>query len=156
MMGRMTSLALPDADATRSLGARLGQAARPGDCLLLAGGLGAGKTCLAQGLAAGLGVDDVVTSPTFALVAEYRGRLGFVHMDLYRLEPPEVAAMALADYWEAGDRVVAIEWPERLPSGREHPEAWLALALDVAGDAREATFTAVGERPAAWLAEALR
>lgn len=101
------------ADATRAIGARLGQAARPGDVIALSGDLGAGKTCLVQGLAAGLGVGGPVTSPTFVLVAEYAGRLPLYHVDLYRTERlEEIRALGLEEMFD-GDGVTVVEWAEK-------------------------------------------
>ena len=88
---------LADAAATQALGQELAQhwlALPPGErpILLLQGDLGAGKTCLTQGLAAGLGIDELITSPTFALAQHYSGRAGsLVHLDLYRLEQAAAA-----------------------------------------------------------------
>ncbi len=147
---------LPDEAATERLGRWLGETARRGDALLLAGDLGAGKTTLARGLARGLGIAEPVTSPTFTIVNEYAGRLAFYHFDLYRLEAAELAATGLPEYWEEPRGLVAIEWPERLEAdGHDHrPEFFLALKLaPTPADGREATLEATGARPAAWLAE---
>jgi tRNA threonylcarbamoyladenosine biosynthesis protein TsaE len=82
--------------------------------ILLSGDLGAGKTVFVRGLAEGLGIDpDDVTSPTFTLVHEYRGRLPLIHVDLYRLNKAELDEIGL-DSELASRGVVAIEWPERL------------------------------------------
>ncbi len=98
---------------TQSLGARLGELAAPGDVLLLLGRLGAGKTCLVQGLARGLGVEDYVPSPTFVLMREYKGRLPLYHVDLYRLEnAAEIADLGLDDYFY-GEGVSVVEWADR-------------------------------------------
>ena len=88
----------------------------PGTTVLLYGDLGAGKTAFVRGLAAGLGLDpDAVTSPTFTIVQEYRGRERTLqHVDLYRLGPAEVADLALEDLMTPST-VMAIEWAERLP-----------------------------------------
>ncbi len=104
-----------DPESTRRLGAALGALARPGDLVLLVGGLGAGKTVLAQGFAAGLGVEGPVTSPTFTLVRQYRCGPGapvrqLLHADLYRLDHlAEVADLALPELLE-GDAVALVEW----------------------------------------------
>ena len=114
---------LADAAATQELGRRLAQqwlalpaGERP--ILLLQGDLGAGKTCLTQGLAAGLGIDEPITSPTFALAQHYTGRSGaLVHLDLYRLEHPAAADELFAQEEEealALNALMAVEWAERL------------------------------------------
>jgi tRNA threonylcarbamoyladenosine biosynthesis protein TsaE len=96
----------------RSLAERLGAGAR----VHLFGDLGAGKTVFVRGLADGLGVDpDEVSSPTFTLIQEYRGRLPLYHVDLYRIAPAEVPDLGLEAI--AADGVLAIEWAERLPAG---------------------------------------
>src|SRR5665647_352428 len=74
-----------DAAATQALAAALAVVARPGDLISLVGDLGAGKTQFAKGFGAGLGVTDTIVSPSFVLMAEYRGRLPLFHIDLYRL-----------------------------------------------------------------------
>jgi tRNA threonylcarbamoyladenosine biosynthesis protein TsaE len=109
------------ADETRRIGRALGEAARPGDVLLLEGAFGVGKTVLVQGLASGLGVEGSVTSPSFVLMVEHRGRLPLFHVDLYRLDGRLDDEMldALADAEDAGG-VCAIEWPEALPADLRH------------------------------------
>lgn len=103
-------------DETRALGAKLASELTPRGVLLLEGDLGAGKTVLAQGIAAGLGIDPrQVQSPTYTLIREHRGALGrLVHADLYRLEPAEAAALGLEEL-ATGEAVVVVEWAERLP-----------------------------------------
>ncbi|MBI3976875.1 MAG: tRNA (adenosine(37)-N6)-threonylcarbamoyltransferase complex ATPase subunit type 1 TsaE [Chloroflexi bacterium] len=91
----------------------LGELAESRDLYLLQGELGAGKTLFAQGIAAGLGVDVVPSSPTFTLVNEYAGRLPLYHVDLYRIGSAyEAAALGLEEY-VYGPGLTVVEWPER-------------------------------------------
>lgn len=116
----------------RDLSARL----LAGSVVLLFGDLGAGKTAFVRGLAEGLGASpDDVSSPTFALMQEYRsGRLPLLHVDLYRLnDPREIDDLGLEELGE--DAVVAIEWAERLP--RPIPGAIAVRITHGDGDTRE-------------------
>lgn len=123
-----------DAGETRALGARLGAVARAGDVLAVSGDLGAGKTELAKGFGAGLGVTGTVSSPSFVLMAEHAGRLPLFHLDLYRLDGPDAAVGAgLLDEREE-DGATFIEWAERL--GRELPPERLEIAIEIVGDDR--------------------
>ncbi|CAN5732826.1 hypothetical protein BH18CHL1_BH18CHL1_04480 [soil metagenome] len=99
---------------TRALGAAFAAAAMPGDRIALIGDLGAGKTQLAKGFATGLGVTEVVDSPSFTLMAEYEGRWPLFHQDLYRLSGAhEIVASGLLD--ERQDQgVTLLEWADRL------------------------------------------
>ena len=108
--GRL-ALTRPELDAW---GERFGAALRAPVVVALRGDLGAGKTTLAQAMCRGLGVVDDVTSPTYALVHEYRGAHGAVyHLDLYRLEHPrELANLGWSDML-ATPAVIIVEWPER-------------------------------------------
>jgi tRNA threonylcarbamoyladenosine biosynthesis protein TsaE len=100
---------------TVSVGQRLAERLRAGSVVLLSGELGTGKTAFVRGLALGLGIDpNEVSSPTFALIQEYRGgRVPLYHADLYRLTTREAEDLGLEELAEAGG-VLAIEWPERL------------------------------------------
>ncbi len=105
------------AEETKRLGARLGAALLPGDVVGLTGPLGAGKTCLVQGIARGLGVDPriPVTSPTFTLVGEYPGRVPLRHVDFYRVEDARrLEDAGFPDLFD-GKGVVVVEWWERFP-----------------------------------------
>ena len=121
-----------DAAATRALGATLAGAARPGDLISLVGDLGAGKTQFAKGFGAGLGITDTIVSPSFVLMAEYRGRLPLFHVDLYRLaDAVEALAGGLVDDRQA-EGVTLVEWAERLADAL--PEARLDVLIDGSGD----------------------
>lgn len=139
-----------DAAATRALGARLAAVARPGDLVCLAGALGAGKTQLAKGFGAGLGVDDPVTSPTFVLMAEYAARLPLFHLDLYRLDDAaDALAGGLLDERQA-EGVTLVEWPERL--GPALPADRLEVTIEGEGDEpRTIRLRASGDRHARYL-----
>jgi len=103
-------------EATEAIGRELAAELSPDGVLLLQGELGAGKTALVRGLAAGLGVaPGEVQSPTFTLLREHRGARGrLLHFDLYRLEAEQVAASGFEELL-LGPGVKAVEWPERLP-----------------------------------------
>ncbi|AFY40997.1 bifunctional alanine racemase/tRNA (adenosine(37)-N6)-threonylcarbamoyltransferase complex ATPase subunit type 1 TsaE [Nostoc sp. PCC 7107] len=121
---------LADVQATLDLGIKLGQTLTPGSVILLEGDLGAGKTTLVQGIGQGLGITESIVSPTFTLINEYtQGRIPLYHLDLYRLEAREVAALNLESYWEASEiepGIVAIEWAQRMPY---QPDIYLRLRL---------------------------
>ncbi len=98
---------------TEQIGISLAAQLRPGDVLLLSGGLGAGKSVLARGIARGLGIIGPVPSPTFTLLNCHQGALALHHFDLYRLEDlEEFFAAGLQDFL-AGEAVSVVEWPER-------------------------------------------
>jgi tRNA threonylcarbamoyladenosine biosynthesis protein TsaE len=84
--------------------------------ILLYGDLGAGKTAFARGLAAGFGLEDVeeVSSPTFTLINEYRGKLKIFHIDLYRIEPGRLDGLGLDEIFDTPKAAVIVEWAERL------------------------------------------
>ena len=121
------------ADEMKAIGRRLGQAMRVGDVVGLVGGLGAGKTTLAQGIAAGLEVaaDRHVASPTFALVNEHPGRVLFVHADLYRLAGErELVELGLDELFDRAATV--IEWADRFPTAVPHDH--IRISIDTASD----------------------
>ena len=134
---------------THRLGQLLGQSAENGDVLALDGPLGAGKTSLTQGLAAGLGVPGRVLSPTFAMVMVHEGgRLPLVHADLYRVGDPSELDELGWDEHIAGGGVVAVEWAGRFPGAL--PKDHLALRLDGLGDSRDVVLESTGPRGARW------
>ena len=103
-------------EETFELARKLGQSLQGDEAILLIGELGAGKTLMVAGLAAGLGVSDetYVCSPSFTLINIYQGRVPLYHLDLYRLsDAEEIVDLGLEDLLGSG--VVAIEWAEKLP-----------------------------------------
>ena len=114
---------------TAELARRLAGVLRPGTVICLDGDLGAGKTLFVQNLAASLGVQGEVTSPTFNLMNLYEdGRLPLVHFDLYRLEQEyELDEIGFFDYVENPDGLVLIEWAEKFPECL--PEDHIALQI---------------------------
>ncbi len=141
----MLALTTDSVEKTRQAGEELGRLLGPGDLLCVYGPLGAGKTALAQGVARGLGVTGAVTSPTFILIREYRGRLPFYHFDAYRLKGPEDLTLLGVEEYLAGDGVVLVEWADRvdpvLPAER------LNIVLDYSGEnERKLRFAPQGAR----------
>ncbi len=102
-------------EETEALGAALARRLEPGDVVAYFGGLGAGKTAFTRGLAAGLGVSEPVTSPTYTIVNEYlSGRLPLFHFDMYRLSSAEeLFDIGWEDYLDRGG-VCAVEWSEHV------------------------------------------
>ncbi|MBD3881220.1 tRNA (adenosine(37)-N6)-threonylcarbamoyltransferase complex ATPase subunit type 1 TsaE [Phormidium tenue FACHB-886] len=146
--------ALPNPQATHQLGTRLGQLLTAGSVLLLEGDLGSGKTTFVQGIAAGLGITEAVVSPTFILLNEYpEGRLPLYHLDLYRLQPTEVKALYLENYWEGIEvplGIVAIEWAERLT---QRPSSYLQIQITPSEQGRQIELRPVGSAAAEWLSQ---
>ena len=143
-------------DETHEIGHRLGAAAAPGSVLALVGPLGAGKTQLTKGVAAGLGVTGIVNSPTFILMNEHLGRLRLYHIDAYRLgDPQEALAAGLLDERQAGG-VTVVEWADRLTGWL--PMERLEIRLETPADApmqRVLHWTAIGDAHELLAAQAL-
>jgi tRNA threonylcarbamoyladenosine biosynthesis protein TsaE len=144
---RTGALALADAFETEKLGAALARSLLPGDVVALSGPLGAGKTTLARGALAALGLEDEAPSPSFSLVIAYAPpdlRLPLWHVDLYRIESPdEIDELGLDD--ARADAVLLIEWAEHM--GTRLWADTLRLTLEPQPDGgRRLTWAA----PAAW------
>ena len=129
---------LPDEASAHALGAQLAARLQPGDVVALSGPLGAGKTSIARGVLAALGLDGEAPSPSFAIVQPYdppEVRMSVLHVDLYRIEDPEEALEVGLD--EArNDAALLVEWPERLGEDPWPDALWLTLAFDDAGGRR--------------------
>jgi len=97
-------------EQTRELAAAIAQLVKSGDVVLLAGELGAGKTCFTQGFGRALGIEETITSPTFTLMRPYEGRLRLLHADVYRLEHlQEIVDLGIGELVD-DDAVAVIEW----------------------------------------------
>ena len=134
---------LESEQATLDVGRKLGALLRTGDKLALTGTLGAGKTTVARGILEGLGYDDEVPSPTFAIVQQYEPpetRIPVAHVDLYRIEDQEeIPELGLEDALEFGAMIV--EWPDRMPDSFWRDA--LKIELEITGDGnRRLTWTA--------------
>jgi tRNA threonylcarbamoyladenosine biosynthesis protein TsaE len=138
---------LPDAEHMRALGRALGRVAQSGDRFLLEGPFGAGKTTFVQGLADGLDITVPVSSPSFVLETQYRGRLILYHIDLYRLEWVDTELAQSLEEHLYGDGVAAVEWAERLPDNLRDGATVLRFAVREPGrvvtlDSSESRLTA--------------
>ncbi len=140
-------IALADAAATEAFGRALAERVRPGDVVALSGPLGAGKTSIARGLLAALGLEDEAPSPSYAIVQPYAPpEVAFpvLHVDLYRIDDPDEAEELGLDDGRA-DSLLLVEWPERLPDS-----VWadaLVVTLTIETDGSRALTARV---PAAW------
>ncbi|MEW5909876.1 MAG: tRNA (adenosine(37)-N6)-threonylcarbamoyltransferase complex ATPase subunit type 1 TsaE [Thermodesulfobacteriota bacterium] len=143
----MIRIKTDSAEETRRTGRRLGELIETDAVIALTGGLGSGKTVFVKGIADGLGTidGDDVTSPSFALIHEYPGRIFLFHIDLYRLERyAEIAGIGLEEILEKGG-VAAIEWADRIDQKTlgDHIHVRLEIIND---DSRFITLTGYGDR----------
>lgn len=140
-------IALADAAATEAFGRALAERVRPGDVVALSGPLGAGKTSIARGLLAALGLEGEAPSPSYAIVQPYEPPetvFPVLHVDLYRIDDPDEAEELGLDDGRA-DSLLLVEWPERLSES-----FWadaLVLTLTIETDGSRALTARV---PAAW------
>jgi tRNA threonylcarbamoyladenosine biosynthesis protein TsaE len=128
------------------LGTMIGSQCKPGDQILLTGPLGAGKTLLAQGIGAALGIDEI-TSPTFVIARKHDGQIPIIHVDLYRLLDSANPLAALEDLdleTDADKSVTIIEWAS--PEFSALQEDRLEISIDRTNDVRVVTINPVGKR----------
>ena len=132
-------------EETQKLGVRIGELALPGDVFLLTGELGAGKTCLTQGIAWGLGIKEYALSPTFVIMRELYGRLPLYHIDLYRLDRIEESLDLGLDDYLYGKGVCVVEWADKALSIL--PEKHLLIKIGYLSDTdRSLRIEGLGER----------
>ena len=122
-------------EETKKFGRKLGEKLKPGDIVCLQGNLGAGKTVLAKGICAGLGVKEEITSPTYNVINEYRGKVKVNHIDLYRTHTEEELLDLGFEEYLYGDGVCIVEWPDK--AGTLMPDNYLDINLQGEGDTRE-------------------
>ncbi len=138
----MTSFVTRSAAETIELGRALASQLEHGDVIAFYGDLGAGKTTMIKGIAAGLGVPEVVRSPSFVIVTEYAGRLPVYHIDLYRLnENSDFGAIGLDSYIE-GEGICLIEWAER--AEKVLPDRAIRVRMSVEGQGRLIEVSGLG------------
>ena len=120
-----------DAEETIALGQRFGSLAKPGEIYCLTGDLGTGKTQFAKGFAKGLGIEDSVTSPTFTLINEYRGRLMLYHFDVYRITSLEEMDDTGYEEYFFGQGVCLVEWAELISELIPQNAVWVHIEKDL-------------------------
>lgn len=129
---------------TLDVAQRLGVLLRPGDVVVLAGELGAGKTVFAKGIALALGVTETVSSPTFTIVREYDAPLPLVHVDVYRLDHlQELHDLGLDDVL-GGDGVMVVEWGDKVASALPVERLDVHIEAGPGDDDRVITFDCTG------------
>ena len=119
-------------EETIELGRKIGRLLKPGDVIAMTGTLAAGKTTITKGIAEALGVDDVITSPTFCLISEYNGKMPLYHMDVYRLEGTEDFINLGVEDMLYGDGVCIVEWSEKVAS--ELPKRTIKMTINPNAD----------------------
>lgn len=133
-------------DATRALAGAVADLVTPGDVLLLAGELGAGKTAFTQGFGSALGIDEQITSPTFTLARHYEGRLTLHHLDVYRLERlSELQDIGVAELLDTGG-VMVIEWGDAIATSMPSDFLEIRMTYGEGDDDRDLELRCVGSR----------
>jgi len=130
-------------EETQLFSIRLGQSLNEPCCIALNGSIGAGKTCFVQGLAMGLGIEEVL-SPTFSILHEHDGRINMLHADLYRLEEIDLYNLGLEEIFEDFDGVVVIEWASKFP--KLLPFDFLCVDFEIEQETRRLMLRSNGPR----------
>jgi len=126
-----------DESDTKAFGKELAEKLKPGDVVALTGDLGAGKTTLTKYIAEGLGITEVVTSPTFTIVQEYTGgRLPLYHFDVYRIDDPEEMDELGYEEYFFGSGVCVVEWADRIPELIPENGIWIRIEYGASEDER--------------------
>jgi len=132
-----------------SIGENLGSVCHAGQVILLSGNLGAGKTTLVKGIAKGLGIEQMIKSPTYTIIREYEGRLPLFHLDVYRIgDDPD--SIDLDDFL-FGDGITVIEWGELLDLSLF--DDYLRIYIEKVEEGRSLSFEAFGSQSQSLLAE---
>ena len=146
-MQSMWKIDLQNLEAMLAFGASLGRVAEEGTVVALNGDLGAGKTSFAQGVGAGLGIDQPIVSPTFILIAEYvEGRIPLLHADAYRLKRNEADAIGFEESVETWPGVSLVEWATNVEAAL--PDDRIVMDLRHTESGREACIQATGSHHA--------
>lgn len=130
---------------TEEFGIRLGRLLEAGDILCLNGDLGAGKTTLTKSIGIGLGVEEYITSPTFALINQYSGRMPVYHFDVYRLENAEELYDLGFDEYFYGNGVCIIEWADKIDRMIPKERITLDIEKGIGEDCRIIKLTGYGD-----------
>ena len=141
----MSKIILKGLEDTKEFGEKLGSLLKPGDIVCLMGDLGAGKTTLTKSIGIGLGVEDYITSPTFTLINEYKGRLNLYHFDVYRLEGiRDLDDLGFEEYFYSNG-VSIIEWGDKIEDLL--PEDRINISIDKGNELDERIINISGEGP---------
>ena len=129
-------------ERTEEIGRKIGERLSGGEVIAMFGGLGMGKTALTRGIAAGLGAEDCVSSPTFALVNEYSGKCRIYHFDMYRISGiDDLYAIGFFDY--LGEGVLIIEWSENIEEAL--PEDSIIIRIEQGENQNDRIISIEGE-----------
>ncbi len=141
-MKNTETIILHNEQETIEYGKRLGQQAAPGQILALTGDLGAGKTTLTKSIAAGLGISEMITSPTFTIVKEYHsGRLPLYHFDVYRIgDIDEMYELGYEEYF-FGSGLCVVEWADLIEELIPEEAMWISIAYGEREEERICTCT---------------